>query len=192
MSVSFGVPCWSVLGGYPGSGRGGRGAGTVSVIMECRSPVKTRRVCACSCVFFHAHRAGPVDGRGRTVRLPGSGARPARRPCPPLPVVRPVAKAATSVHPASPRPAVVSWSSSTATPWAGRRTRSSPPAPPGRPGLRAITADGKAPRGAHTNVTGHVTLLAAMDRTGHIPARRQATDKSNEIPAPGPCWTASA
>ncbi|MCH0573155.1 ISAs1 family transposase [Streptomyces sp. MUM 136J] len=57
-------------------------------------------------------------------------------------------------------------------------------APAGRdPGLRAIAVDGKALRGSRTHVTGHVTPLAAMDHTGHVPAQRQVADKSNEIPA---------
>lgn len=56
-------------------------------------------------------------------------------------------------------------------------------AAPAGPGLRAIAVDGKALRGSRTHVTGHVTLLAAMDHTGHVLAQRQATDKSNEIPA---------
>ncbi|WP_052319043.1 ISAs1 family transposase [Streptomyces sp. MUSC 125] len=54
---------------------------------------------------------------------------------------------------------------------------------PAGPGLRAIAVDGKALRGSRTHVTGHVTLLAALDHTGHVPAQRQVTDKSNEIPA---------
>lgn len=56
-------------------------------------------------------------------------------------------------------------------------------ATPAGPGLRAIAVDGKALRGSRTHVTGHVTLLAAMDHTGHVLAQRQVTDKSNEIPA---------
>ncbi|MFE6178829.1 ISAs1 family transposase [Streptomyces sp. NPDC056464] len=56
-------------------------------------------------------------------------------------------------------------------------------AAPAGPGLRAIAVDGKALRGSRTHVTGHVTLLAAMDHTGHVLAQRQVTDKSNEIPA---------
>ncbi|MFG2785973.1 ISAs1 family transposase [Streptomyces prunicolor] len=54
---------------------------------------------------------------------------------------------------------------------------------PAGPGLRAIAVDGKALRGSRTHVTGHVTLLAAMDHTGHVLAQRQVADKSNEIPA---------
>ncbi|MGW7824753.1 ISAs1 family transposase [Streptomyces puniciscabiei] len=56
-------------------------------------------------------------------------------------------------------------------------------ATPAGPGLRAIAVDGKALRGSRTHVTGHVTLLAAMDHTGHVLAQRQVADKSNEIPA---------
>ncbi|MER5601761.1 transposase [Streptomyces sp. NPDC002265] len=51
------------------------------------------------------------------------------------------------------------------------------------PGLRAIAVDGKALRGSRTSVTGDVALLAVTDHTGHVPAQRQAADKSNEIPA---------
>ncbi|MFM9442581.1 ISAs1 family transposase [Streptomyces acidiscabies] len=56
-------------------------------------------------------------------------------------------------------------------------------ATPAGPGLRATAVDGKALRGSRTNATRHVTLLAAMDHTGHVLAQRQVTDKSNEIPA---------
>ncbi|EKX63203.1 ISAs1 family transposase [Streptomyces ipomoeae] len=56
-------------------------------------------------------------------------------------------------------------------------------ATPAGPGPRAIAVDGKALRGSRTHVTGHVTLLAAMEHTGHVLAQRQVTDKSNEIPA---------
>ncbi|MDH6622902.1 hypothetical protein M2271_000689 [Streptomyces sp. LBL] len=55
-------------------------------------------------------------------------------------------------------------------------------ATPSGPGLRAIAADGKALRGSRTHTTGHVTLLAAMDHTGHELAQRQVADKSYEIP----------
>ncbi|RPK79972.1 MULTISPECIES: ISAs1 family transposase [Streptomyces] len=44
-----------------------------------------------------------------------------------------------------------------------------------------VQLDGKALRGSRTHVTGHVTLLAAMDYTGHVLAQRQVADKSNEI-----------
>ncbi|MGW2900905.1 ISAs1 family transposase [Streptomyces sp. NPDC001212] len=54
---------------------------------------------------------------------------------------------------------------------------------PTGPGLRAIAVDGKALRGSRTATTAHVTLLAAMDHTGHVLAQRQVADKSNEIPA---------
>ncbi|MEU9785877.1 ISAs1 family transposase, partial [Streptomyces phaeochromogenes] len=60
---------------------------------------------------------------------------------------------------------------------------SSPPATPSPAGLRAIAVDGKALRGSRTATTPHVTLLAAMDHTGHVLAQRQVADKSNEIPA---------
>ncbi|WP_405868191.1 ISAs1 family transposase [Streptomyces sp. NBC_01515] len=50
-------------------------------------------------------------------------------------------------------------------------------------GLRAIAVDGKALRGSRTHVTGHVTLLAAMDHTGRVLAQCQVADKSHEIPA---------
>ncbi|MDX3387315.1 ISAs1 family transposase, partial [Streptomyces niveiscabiei] len=56
-------------------------------------------------------------------------------------------------------------------------------ATPAGPGLRAIAVDGKALRGSRTTTTTHVTLLAAMDHTGHVLAQRQVADKSNEIPA---------
>ncbi|MEH0551059.1 ISAs1 family transposase [Streptomyces sp. B21-101] len=56
-------------------------------------------------------------------------------------------------------------------------------ATPAGPGLRAIAVDGKALRGSRTHLTGHVTLLAAMDHTGHVLAQRQVADKSNEISA---------
>ncbi|MET8249398.1 ISAs1 family transposase [Streptomyces sp. NPDC005202] len=54
---------------------------------------------------------------------------------------------------------------------------------PASAGLRAIAVDGKALRGSRTATTTHVTLLAAMDHTGHVLAQRQVADKSNEIPA---------
>lgn len=191
--------------------------------------MNTWRVRACSCLFSHAHRAGPTGpdcragpagGRGRTVRLPGPGARPARRPWPPLPVVRlgrrgrgecpgrcplsprsrngsatsPRGPAGFSASPPTrspapcpsrtPTPCAVCSSNSTATPWTARSAPSSPPAPP-RPapdcGRSLLTAR---PCAAHApTVTGHVTLLAAMDHTGHVLAQRQVADKSNEIPA---------
>ncbi|AJP04923.1 transposase [Streptomyces cyaneogriseus subsp. noncyanogenus] len=50
-------------------------------------------------------------------------------------------------------------------------------------GLRAIAVGGKTLRGSRTATTTHVTLLAAMDHTGHVLAQRQVADKSNEIPA---------
>ncbi|GGM24624.1 ISAs1 family transposase [Streptomyces fumigatiscleroticus] len=56
-------------------------------------------------------------------------------------------------------------------------------AAPAGPQLRAIAVDGKALRGSRTHATGHITLLAAMDHTGHVLAQRQVADKSNEIPA---------
>ncbi|WP_245881683.1 ISAs1 family transposase [Streptomyces milbemycinicus] len=56
-------------------------------------------------------------------------------------------------------------------------------ATPSPAGLRAIAVDGKALRGSRTATTPHVTLLAAMDHTGHVLAQRQVADKSNEIPA---------
>ncbi|MEU0672054.1 ISAs1 family transposase [Streptomyces sp. NPDC006172] len=56
-------------------------------------------------------------------------------------------------------------------------------ATPAGPGPRAIAVDGKALLGSRTRVTRHVTLLAAMDHTGHVLAQRQVADKSNEIPA---------
>jgi Transposase DDE domain len=43
--------------------------------------------------------------------------------------------------------------------------------------------DGKAVRGSRTDTRTAVTLLAAMDHTGHVLAQRQVADKSNEIPA---------
>ncbi|KAB1972298.1 ISAs1 family transposase [Streptomyces triticiradicis] len=54
---------------------------------------------------------------------------------------------------------------------------------PAGPGPRVIAVDGKALRGSRTATTAHVTLLAAMDHTGHVLAQRQIADKSNEIPA---------
>ncbi|WAU78514.1 transposase family protein (plasmid) [Streptomyces sp. Qhu-G9] len=51
---------------------------------------------------------------------------------------------------------------------------------PACPGLRAIAVDGKALRGSRTATTPYVTLLAAMDHTGHVLAQRQVADKSNE------------
>ncbi|WP_237693535.1 transposase family protein [Streptomyces sp. SID2888] len=49
---------------------------------------------------------------------------------------------------------------------------------PTGPGLRAIAVDGKALRGSRTATTPYVTLLAAMDHTGHVLAQRQVADKS--------------
>ncbi|MFE9313218.1 ISAs1 family transposase [Streptomyces sp. NPDC006706] len=54
---------------------------------------------------------------------------------------------------------------------------------PTGPGPRAIAVDGKALRGSRTATTPYVTLLAAMDHTGHVLAQRQVAVKSNEIPA---------
>ncbi|MGW5971133.1 ISAs1 family transposase [Streptomyces sp. NPDC055186] len=48
---------------------------------------------------------------------------------------------------------------------------------------RAIAVGGKALRGSRTHATRRVTILAAMDHTGHVLARRQVAGKSNEIPA---------
>ncbi|GLW03951.1 ISAs1 family transposase [Streptomyces lavendulae] len=59
-------------------------------------------------------------------------------------------------------------------------------ATPAGPGLRAIAVDGKALHGSRTATTSYVTLLAAMDHTGHVLAQRQVADKSNEIPAFAP------
>ncbi|MGW1670501.1 hypothetical protein [Streptomyces sp. NPDC002324] len=57
-------------------------------------------------------------------------------------------------------------------------------ATPAGPGLRAFAVDGEAPRGSRTHVTGHITLLTAMNHIGHVLAQRQVADKSNEIPSP--------
>ncbi|WP_229923032.1 transposase family protein, partial [Streptomyces griseocarneus] len=57
------------------------------------------------------------------------------------------------------------------------------PRHPGRPRTAGDRRRRQALRGSRTHVTGHVTLLAAMDHTGHVLAQRQVTDKSNEIPA---------
>ncbi|MDT3395185.1 transposase family protein [Streptomyces sp. B1866] len=48
-------------------------------------------------------------------------------------------------------------------------------AAPAGPGLRAIAVDGKALRGSRTRITGHITLLAAMDHTDHVLAHRGRT-----------------
>ncbi|MFF1320834.1 ISAs1 family transposase [Streptomyces chartreusis] len=182
--------------------------------------MNTWRVRACSCTFPHAHRAGPTGpgcgagpagGRGRTVRFPGSGARSARRPWPPLPAVRPGRRGRSLT-------AITEWISDIPA-WACRvlgfptdplsGTVSVPHhhtlcrllvqldgdaldraigafltcATPAGLVLRAIAVDGKALRGSRTHVTGHITLLAAMDHTGHVLAQRQVAAKSNEIPA---------
>ncbi|MFJ5306797.1 ISAs1 family transposase [Streptomyces sp. NPDC088350] len=87
------------------------------------------------------------------------------------------------VRPAPSYPCAVCSFSSTATPWTERSAFLTARVTPADPGLRAIAVAGKALRGSRTHVTGHVTLLAAMDRTGHVLAQRRVTDKSNEIPA---------
>ncbi|WP_373300783.1 transposase [Streptomyces chromofuscus] len=156
--------------------------------------------------------AGPTGERGRPVRPLGSGARPARSPWPPLRLSALVARphrvswpvparsprsrngsarslCAPAGFPASPPPR----SPHRAAPFA-RPTRRRRPGPgnrrlltaraaPAGPGLRAIAVDGKALRGSRTHVTGRVTLLAAVDHTGHVLAQRQTADKSNETPA---------
>ncbi|WP_159401706.1 transposase, partial [Streptomyces sp. NRRL F-5053] len=93
-----------------------------------RRPVKLRA----DKTYFSAEQLAWLRARSVIPRIARPGVESSKRPCEGLPGSPPTALR-YHVHPASPRPAVVSWSSSTATPWAGRRTRSSPPAPPGRP-----------------------------------------------------------
>ncbi|MGW0826968.1 ISAs1 family transposase [Streptomyces sp. NPDC002845] len=54
---------------------------------------------------------------------------------------------------------------------------------PGLSTLRAIAVDGKTVRGSRTRTAAAIQLLAATDDHGVVPAQRQITSKSNEIPS---------
>ncbi|MFI8201224.1 ISAs1 family transposase [Streptomyces sp. NPDC085937] len=144
-------------------------------------------------------RAGPSMewtcrfGRGRTQRVSwpvpahsprsrnGSATSP-RGPAgisasPPRPALR------HRVRPAPPHHAPPARPTRRRRPGPGDRRLPRRPRHPGRPRLRAIAVDGKALRGSRTPVTGHVTLLAAMDHTGHVLTQCQVAHKSDEISA---------
>ncbi|MER6282461.1 ISAs1 family transposase [Streptomyces sviceus] len=108
-----------------------------------------------------------------------------RRPCVGLPRSRLPHRPALRhrVRPAPPHPAPSARPTRRRRPGPGDRRLPHRPRAPAGPGLRAIAVDGNALRGSRTHVTGHVTLLDAMDHTGHVLAQRQVTDESNEIPA---------
>ncbi|WP_326800482.1 hypothetical protein OG946_24875 [Streptomyces sp. NBC_01808] len=71
----------------------------------------------------------------------------------------------------------------------GLAVRAGPASEEGR--LQALAVDGETVRGSRTATSAAIALLAAMAHRGGALARRQVADKSNEIPASHPCWTAS-